>query len=221
MRRILVVLALAPLVFCASRSSSDNNKAPGNDGKTKVIKEQVRGGIAFPPETRQWTRITGKVKVLTAHTLLFGDGTEVDLNGASDAPDLAQKGRIGEAFYPCGKEAAEFLRQLIGDKTVTCFANPDNVQGKQVRLATAVVGETNLNIEMVRNGWAISNHRGMDTWEIIARESKRGLWRGGIFVPRRRGKGGRAEGGEVTFPAKQAWGGRGGLDQTPEPGRGA
>src|SRR5262249_60189275 len=99
MRRILVVLALAPLVFCASRASSDDNKAPGNDGKSKVIKEQVRGGIAFPLETRQWTRITGKVKVLTAHVLLFEDGTEVDLNGATDAPELEQKGLIGDTFY--------------------------------------------------------------------------------------------------------------------------
>jgi hypothetical protein len=189
MRCILVVVALAALVFWANRSSSDDNKAPGDEGKSKVTKEQVSGGIAFPPEKRKWTRITGKAKVLNAHTLLFGDGTEVDLNGGIDAPELEQKGRIGDAFYPCGKEAAEFLRKLVGDKTVTCFANPEHVEGKKVRVATVFVGETNLDIEMVRNGWALSHHRGMDTWEIIARENKRGLWRGQFVVPERWRKG--------------------------------
>src|SRR5262249_35092884 len=158
------------------------------------VKQRLRSGIAFPPEKRQWTRITGKVKVLDAHTLLFEDGTEVDLKGGIDAPELEQKGLIGDSFYPCGKDAAEFLGKLIGDKTVTCFANPEHVQGKKVRVATGFVGETNLDIEMVRNGWAISNHRGMDTWEIIARESKRGLWRGKFIVPHRWRKGERLQG---------------------------
>jgi endonuclease YncB( thermonuclease family) len=94
------------------------------------------------------------------------------LNGAIDAPELEQKGLIGDSSYPCGKEAAEFLSKLIGNKKVTSF-----------------VGETNLDIEMVRNGWAISHHRGMDTWEIIARENKRGLWRGQFVLPERWRKG--------------------------------
>jgi len=42
---------------------------------------------------------------------------------------------------------------------------------------------------MVRNRWAISHHRGMDTWEIIARENKRGLWRGQFVLPERWRKG--------------------------------
>jgi endonuclease YncB( thermonuclease family) len=154
----------------------------------------VSGGIAFPPEKRSWTRITGKVKAVNAHTLLFEDGTEVDLNGGIDAPELEQKGLIDESFYPCGKEAAEFLSKLIRDKAVTCFANPKHVEGKKVRVATAFVGETNLNIEMVRNGRAISNHRGMDAWETIARENKRGLWRGKFVVPERWRKGERLRG---------------------------
>jgi WD40 repeat protein/endonuclease YncB( thermonuclease family) len=150
-----------------------------------TLKEQVRGGIAFPPEKRVWTRITGKVKVQSAHSLLFEDGTEVDLNRGIDAPELEQKGLILASFYPCGKEAAEFLRKLIGDKTVTCYANPEHIEGKKFRLASAFVGETNLNIELVRNGWAVSNHSGMDAWEITARENKRGLWRGQFIVPKR------------------------------------
>jgi endonuclease YncB( thermonuclease family) len=51
--------------------------------------------------------------------------------------------------------------------------------------ASAFVGESCLNIEMVRNGWAISDHEGMDGFEILARENKRGLWRGTFVVPGR------------------------------------
>ena len=47
---------------------------------------------------------------------------------------------------------------------------------------------------VVRNGWAFSHHSGMDAWEIIARENKRGLWRGKFIVPERWRKGERLPG---------------------------
>lgn len=132
-----------------------------------------------------WIRLTGKVRVLDARTLVYADGTEAVLNGMMEAPELAQKGSIDGRLYPCGKEAADFLRKLIGGRKVTCLSPRDHVEGKSMRVASAFVGETNLNVEMVRNGWAISDHEGMDPWEIIARENKRGLWRGQFIVPGR------------------------------------
>jgi hypothetical protein len=183
-----------------ARSLGDLPKIlPKNDqdkgGKSKVAKERVRGGIAFPPDRRTWVRITGKVKVLNAYTLLFEDGTEVCLSGAIDAPDLEQKGLLGEAFYPCGQEAAGFLKQLIGDRPVTFLTDTRGEErvGKNPA-GSCFVGETNLEIEMVRNGWALSHHSGMDGWEIIARENKRGLWRGQFVVPERWRKGERLQG---------------------------
>ena len=47
---------------------------------------------------------------------------------------------------------------------------------------------------MVRNGWAIAHHSGITAWEIIARENKRGLWRGKFIVPERWRKGERLPG---------------------------
>jgi hypothetical protein len=195
MRPILVVLVLVALVVCAPISSPDDKKPQGGEDKPKVVKEQVRGGIVFPAEERMWTRIIGKVKVLNAYTLSFEDGTQVCLSGTIDAPDLEQKGLIGESFYPCGKEAAEFLKKLIGDQTVTFFGDRKGEErvGKNPA-GSCFVGETNLEIEMVRNGWAFSHHSGMDAWEIIARENKRGLWRGKFVVPKRWRKGERLPG---------------------------
>jgi endonuclease YncB( thermonuclease family) len=193
MRPVLVVSVLGAVVLCTDVSSSDDKKPEGAGDKPKVVKEQVRGGIVFPAERRMWTRITGKVKVVNAYTLRFEDGTEVCLGGGIDAPELDQKGLIGGSFYPCGKEAAEFLTKLIGDQTVTFLGGGEQRVGKNPA-GSCFVGETNLEIEMVRNGWALSHHSGMDAWEIIARENKRGLWRGKFVVPERWRKGERLPG---------------------------
>jgi endonuclease YncB( thermonuclease family) len=178
-----------------------NKKARDDAGKPATVRDEVRGGIAFPPAKRVWVRFTGKVQVLDARTLVFEDGTKVGLGGMMNAPELAQNGMIDGKLYPCGKEAAEFLRQLIGDRVVTCIAHPDNVKGKTVQWAFGFVGETSLDIELVRSGWAISDHEGMDPFEISARENKRGLWRGTFVVPQKWRKGERLP-GEETAPRR-------------------
>jgi endonuclease YncB( thermonuclease family)/tricorn protease-like protein len=157
-----------------------------------VVRDQVRGEFRFPDE--RLLRIRGKVKVLDANTLVFADGTRVDTGGGMDAPDLEQKGLIGETFYPCGQEAAEFLRKLIGDRTVTFLAFKDQDREPKRLRGRCLVGETSLEIELVRNGWAIAHHSGMTAWEIIARENQRGLWRGKFVVPDRWRKGERLPG---------------------------
>jgi hypothetical protein len=194
-KAILLVLStgVATIVGGIIAGSLAQDKAGGSDDKMRqpeeakgaTVKDEVRGGIAFRPEKRTWIRISGKVKVLAAHTLVYEDGSEVCLDGMMEAPELQQKGLIDGKFYPCGKDAAEFLRKLIGDRSVTCIVHRDNFEGKKMRGGSAFVGETCLNIEMVRNGWAISDHEGMDGFEILARENKRGLWRGTFVVPGR------------------------------------
>ncbi len=166
-------------------SGTDSKSAPRNEKRPAdtqgVIRDRVNG----------LERIIGKVKVLNAHTLVFDDGTQVELNGGMDAPELEQKGLVGGAFYPCGKDAAEFLRKIIGDQTVTCFVF--GKKGSKVR-GDCFVQETHLEIEMVRNGWALAHHEGMEAWQAIAREKKRGLWRGEFVAPERWRKGERLPG---------------------------
>ena len=106
-----------------------------------------------------------------------------------DAPDLAQQGLIEGALYPCGKEAAAFLEKLVGGRPVTCYSDDASIDAKQTGLADSFVGETNLAVEMVRNGWAMAHHSGMAAWEVIARENKRGLWRGKFVFPEKWRKG--------------------------------
>jgi endonuclease YncB( thermonuclease family) len=171
--------------FYFATLAGDDITAGRSQDKGGPMREEIRGGIAFRPEKRAWVRLTGKVKVVDARTIVYDDGTEVVLDGLMDAPELEQKGIIDGKLYSCGKEAAEYLRKLIDGRAVSCLSPRDHVKGKTMRVASAFIGETNLNVEMVRNGWAISDHEGMDPWEIVARENKRGLWRGQFTVPGR------------------------------------
>ena len=183
-------LVVPVLLGLAIAGTGGGNEPPKPDDKPKVVREQVQGQWRHPGE--KLLRITGRVKVLDAHTLLFEDGTEVNINGGMDAPDLGQQGLIGDALYPCGKEAAAFLEKLVGDRPVTCYSDADDpIDAKKLGRADAFVGETNLEVEIVRNGWAMAHHSGMAAWEVMARDSKRGLWRGTFVFPEKWRKGAR------------------------------
>lgn len=157
------------------------------DALSPVVKEKVTSSNGT------WTRLVGRAKVVNAYTLRFEDGTEADLRFAADAPEPEQKGLMGGKLYPCGKEASEFLAKLIGDKTVALFIDGNLVPDRTPR-GNCYVGETHVQLEMVRNGWMVSAHSAMDAWEIIARENKRGLWRGEFIPPKRWRKGERLPG---------------------------
>ena len=192
MRPIPVLFAIAAVGLCANVSAPDDKKPSRHERESKVVREWVQGQLQRPGQ--EILRITGKVEVRDANTLLFGDGTEVTTGVGMDAPDLKQMGLIGDSFYPCGKEAAGFLKKLIGQQTVTFLASRDqDLEARKLR-GNCFVGETNLEIEMVRNGWAIAHHSGITAWEIMARENKRGLWQGRFVLPERWRKGERLAG---------------------------
>jgi endonuclease YncB( thermonuclease family) len=184
---------MVPAILGLALDGAVGGDEPSRPGaKPKVVREQVRGQWRLLGD--KLLRITGRVKVLDAHTLRFEDGTEVNINGEMDAPDLGQQGLIGNALYPCGKEAAAFLEKLIGDRPVTCYSDSDDARrldAKSLGRADAFIGETSLEIEMVRNGWAMAHHSGMAAWEVIARDNKRGLWRGEFVFPEKWRKGAR------------------------------
>ena len=181
----LFLICLATVGLALASAPHGNAQAQRSDttdlkGSSTVVKERVAGSIRFPGE--QFLRVTGKVKVINSHTLAFEDGTEVELNGTIDAAEPEQKGLIGDRLYPCGEEAAEFLQKLIGDQPVTCFTGAKSTNRLR---GDCFVGEKKLQIELVRNGWAIARHSTMEEWEVIARENKRGLWRGQFVLPER------------------------------------
>src|SRR5262249_21794208 len=121
-------------------------------GQPKVVKDTVEGSIHHGDGKTNWERITGKVEGVNAYTLRFADGTTVKL--LTVAPDLDQMAMKGDSLYPAGKEAAEFLRKLVGDQSVTCFLV--GAQGKW----RGYVGDRDIVHELLVNGWALAQHSG-------------------------------------------------------------
>jgi len=180
--RLTCCIVVLSLVWFSEAGTAGGREPDKPNTKPKVLREQVQGQWRHRGE--MLLRISGRVQVRDAHTLVYEDGTEVNINGGMDAPDLGQQGLIGDALYPCGKEAAAFLKKLIGDRPVTCYSDADvPIDAKKLGRADAFVGETNLEVELVRNGWAMAHHSGMAPWEVIARDNKRGLWRGKFVFP--------------------------------------
>src|SRR5262245_49114585 len=87
------------LVLAFSLSvSGQEGKTPGpTDGKPG--KDEVKGSMHHGGGKHTWDRITGKTKVVDAHTLQFEDGNRIPLHLV--APDLNQQGVIDGKLYPC------------------------------------------------------------------------------------------------------------------------
>ena len=162
--------------FWRNPGIDSREKAKVIDGMPKIVKDRVKGSMYHDKGQREWERITGQVRVVDAHTVEFADGTRILLHVV--APELGQMGMIDGSLYPCGNEAAEFLRELIGQQPVMCFlveAQDDKWIG--------YVGDTNLTHALIINGWALAHHSSLHPAEIVARENKRGLWRGQFLDP--------------------------------------
>src|SRR5262245_31955876 len=138
-----------------------------------VIRDEVAGSIHHGGGKSRWQRLTGQVRVLGPSTLEYADGTRVELGLV--CPALEQMAMNGDTLYPCGREATEYLRRLIGERSVTSYGedNPRN----------AYVGDLNLERAMIVGGWALADHSSLQADEVIARENKRGLWRGKFLHP--------------------------------------
>jgi endonuclease YncB( thermonuclease family) len=175
MSRIFAVLCVALLTVCSHVAAEDGKRPVPANGKPTVLKDRVKGSIHHGKGKKVWERITGPAHVIDASTIEFEDGTRVAL--AVVAPALEQKALIDGSLYPCGREAAEFLRKLIGDRPVSCL-----LVGEADRWI-GYVGDTNITHAMVLHGWALAGHSSLHAAEIIARENKRGLWRGQFIDP--------------------------------------
>ena len=182
MRAILLVLAACgalPILGAAVENAA------------AVARKTVPGSAVHTP--RPWIIVRGKVTVKDGHTLVFADGLEVQLE---DGPDLDQLGKIGDWFYPAGREARAFLQKLIGEHDVKMFVNAGSEEyrrGERV-IGDCYVDNVNLGHELIKNGWALADHSITSPMEIMAREDQRGLWRGQFVLPAKWRKGERLPG---------------------------
>lgn len=109
-------------------------------------------------------------------------GREIRLQGI-DAPEFGQTCQTSKAdaqSYPCGKKAADYLRQLISDDEIYCLGN--DYDKYQRFLARCRLGDMQINQTMVAEGWAVA-FGDYDREESVARRNRKGLWQGDFSLP--------------------------------------
>ncbi len=115
------------------------------------------------------------------------DGEEFRLWGI-DAPEFFQTCRDQNGQnYSCGREAKDFLQDLIAARAVRCEKMPRR-EGEARTVARCFAGEDDLGRMMVRGGWAVEYKyfsKGFYTAdELQAKKNRRGLWAGTFTNPR-------------------------------------
>ncbi len=130
-----------------------------------------------------------KEERLTAPQVVDGDKLKVGdrkirLFGV-DAPELEQIcWRDGE-IWPCGIEAAKAAEEFISGRSVRCFEELQNKNGRMVVTCTVAGEEATLNQWMVQEGWALAfRHYSTEfvALEQDARAAGKGIW-DSEFVP--------------------------------------
>ena len=127
--------------------------------------------------------ISGKPVITDGDTIKIGT-TKIRIEGM-DAPERDQL-CADENFqnYPCGVKSAEWLRDIIGDKSVDCTISKLDVYGRSLAICT--VDGLDIGQEMVRDGWALAFVRYSKRYvedEAAARTVNAGMWMGTFVEP--------------------------------------
>ena len=130
--------------------------------------------------------------VNTQQKIRIVDGDTIHINKIKyrlhgiDAPEIKQLCKIKEKNYKCGVKSKEFLVSLIGSQSVKCN-HKEKDRYKRI-VAECFAGETNLNKELVRNGWALAYRDYSKDYVIdeeYAQENNLGMWKGKFIHPKK------------------------------------
>ena len=120
------------------------------------------------------------------------DGDTIHINETKyrlygiDAPEMKQVCKVNEENYKCGVKSKEFLVSLIGNQSVKC--NRKDIDRYRRIVAECFAGLTNLNKELVRNGWALAYKDYSKDYvsdEEFAQKNNLGVWRGTFIHPKK------------------------------------
>jgi endonuclease YncB( thermonuclease family) len=135
--------------------------------------------------------MNGKPRVIDGDTIEVS-GQRVRLHGI-DTPETKQECRKGDgAAYQCGTMATFALAELIEEHWVKCLGDGNDRYNRLV--ATCFAGPVNLNMEMVRRGWALAYRQYSKRYIAVEAEARTrfvGLWQGTFIKPWEWRRGGR------------------------------
>jgi len=127
--------------------------------------------------------IIGVANVIDGDTIKIHD-QRIRLHGI-DAPESSQEcHRRDGAAWGCGRQAALALRELIGQRPVTCVRQYADRYGRIVGVCS--MGGNDINAWLVANGWAVAYRRYSSDYvgaETVARVSGLGIWSGEFVMP--------------------------------------
>ena len=130
------------------------------------------------------TKTVKDIRIIDGDTIQI-DKVKFRLHGI-DAPEIQQICQFKEINYNCGVSSKDFLVSLIGNQSVKC-EHKDVDRYKRV-VAEYFVENTNLNKELVRNGWALAFRDYSNDYiadEKFAELNKLGMWKGRFIHPKK------------------------------------
>jgi len=142
-------------------------------------------------ESGEIKSISGMVEVIDGDTIKI-EKKKIRLFGI-DAPEKKQKCQkpwLTISFmtfnkdYPCGEISTLKLKNKINNKFITCKST--NKDRYKRFIAECFKGKTNINLWMVRNGYAIVYKKYSNKYlaaENLAKNEKLGLWVGSFEMP--------------------------------------
>ncbi len=148
-----------------------------------VLAGLVGGGVFLVHHFGFSSRMDGRVVVVDGDSLRL-NGEKIRLTGI-DAPELGQSCQLANGkTYNCRHKARAYLVKLIARRQVSCDRRAVDQYDRD--LSVCRIGETNLNLAMIRAGWAVSYLNFSLEYaraEQQAKQAKKGLWQGYFVEP--------------------------------------
>jgi endonuclease YncB( thermonuclease family) len=126
--------------------------------------------------------VVGIARVIDGDTIVV-DGEHVRLQGL-DAPETERTCTAYGQQWPCGRTAAEWLRECLRGRQVECVGHTRDRYSRL--LAVCYAGGESINDRLVREGWALDYRKYSSDYLAAEAEAKRrgaGVWRGEFMPP--------------------------------------